>query len=236
MQKEILVIDNDLESCKRIKYNIQSIDTRVYYTLKLYEGLKEYFRKNYCLVIMDLEFAETNGRKILAYMREKKSTPILVTTSKKYDELEILKLGADDYMTKPFEIEKCRMKALTLIRRYVELKNREISRYIIIVNDRLIIDPSSREVYLDGKLLNFTPKEFDLLHLLVKNQGRVFTKEQIYSLIWNQDFFSYDNSVRCVVKRIREKLKSIAFESNFIHTKHGIGYFFKDYSCIKDSI
>lgn len=230
MQKEILVIDNDLENCKKIKYNIQNVDTKVYYTLKVYDGLKEYFKKNYCLVIMEIAFAEANGRKILSYMREKKSTPILIVASQEHNELEMLKLGADDYMTKPFEIEECRIRTKTLIRRYIECKNKYPSTYITVINDRLIVDPSSRNVYLDGKLLNFTSKEFDLFYLLVKNQEKVFTREQIYNLIWNQEFFPYDNSVRCVIKRIREKLKNITSESKFIHTKHGIGYFFKDCS------
>lgn len=230
MQKEILVIGNNLESCKKIKYNIQDTDTRVYYTLKVYEGLREYFKKNYCLVILDVSFTEEKGKKMLTYMREKKTTPILIVTSKKDNGLEMLKFGADDYITKPFEIEECKIKTLVLIRRYVELKNKDSSHYITIVSNRLIVDPSSREVYLDGKLINFTQKEFDLLYLLVKNQGKVFTREQIYNLIWNQDFFPYDNSVRCLIKRIRQKLKEITCESKFIHTKHGIGYFFKDYS------
>lgn len=182
MKKKVLIIDDDLNVCRQIKYSLQNDTTEVYYVLSVRDGLKSFMEQSYCLVIMDIVLSETDGHELLTLMRQAKPTPILVLSSKPGNEhkLKAYHAGAHAYLEKPYELEECLAQAEALMQLYVGLVDKEKRCYTLAFGKDLIIDPVRRTATLKGEPLDLTKKEFELLFTLASHAGQVLSREQLY--------------------------------------------------------
>lgn len=233
MKKRVLIIDDNLEVCKQIKYSLQNDATDVYYALSVKEGLKCFMEQHYCLVIMDIVLSEVDGHELLSVMRQAKSIPILVLSSKSgnQNKLSAYHSGAHAYIEKPYELEECLAQAEALMQLYVELADKDKRCYTLVLGKDLVIDPVSRKVMLKGEVLNLTKKEFELLFCLARHAGQVLSREQLYNHVWNNDnSYNVDNLIKAHIKTLRKKLSPANKE--YIKNVWGIGYRFEDDSHI----
>jgi DNA-binding response OmpR family regulator len=227
MRKSILIIDDDLKICRLIKTNLEDEETDVHYELSRREGLESFMKYEYCLVIMDFIISEADEITMLETMRHAKPVPILILSERAStsDKIRALKSGADDVLSKPFELEECLARAQALIRRYIELGN-AVAVYTLVFGLDLVIDPQYRITTFKGQRLELTRKEFDMLYLFAQHPLQVLTRSQIYSQIWNSEsFFNIDDTVRFHVQSLRKKLDSMD-EQPYIETVWGVGYRF----------
>ena len=229
MKKRVLIIDDDLNVCRQIKYALQSSTTDVYYAFSVAEGIKKFLEQEYCLVIMDIPLSEFDGHRLLKIMREAKTIPILVLSSKSGQEtkLSTYKAGANAYLEKPYELEECLAQAEALIELYVGLKSSKDRCYTLAFGMDMMIDPERRRVTLKGQELNLTHKEFDLLFCLASHAGQVLSREQLYNQVWNNEkSYNVDEAVKSHIKSLRKKLT--ASDRDYIKNVWGIGYRFSD--------
>lgn len=226
--RRILVINDDLEICKKIKYSLKNDGTDVYYATSVDDALNCFARYPYQLVIMDTRFAEINGIKLVERMRQAKPIPILVLSSghEKSEHKEALEAGADMVMEQDgVDLEMLLAHAEALMRRYTVLGSNTNQTYTLVFGQDLMIDPDRREVTLQGQRLELTRKQFDMLFYLASNAGNVLRREQIYEHIWPDDnTYGVDDVVKFHIKTLRKKLH--AQGGNFIETIWGIGYRF----------
>lgn len=229
MRKKVLIIDDDLEVCRQIKYSLRNETTEVYYALSVRDGLKRFMEQRYCLVIMDIVLSEADGNELLTIMRQAKPTPILVLSSKPGDvqKMKAYRAGAHAYLEKPYELEECLAQAKALMQLYVELANQEKRCYTLAFGMDLIIDPIAHQATLKGEPLDLTRKEFDLLFTLASHAGQVLSREQLYNQIWpNESEVNVDDSVKNHIKKLRKKLTPSGKE--YIKNIWGVGYVFSD--------
>lgn len=229
MRKKVLIIDDDLEVCRQIKYSLQNETTEVYYALSVRDGLNRFMEQRYCLVIMDIVLSEADGNELLTIMRQAKPTPILVLSSKPGDEqkLKAYRAGAHAYLEKPYELGECLAQANALMQLYVELADQEKRCYTLAFGMDLIIDPIGHQATLKGEPIDLTRKEFDLLFTLASHAGQVLSREQLYNQIWpNESEVNVDDSVKNHIKKLRKKLTPSGKE--YIKNIWGIGYVFSD--------
>lgn len=227
MKKRVLIIDDDLEVCRQIKYSLQNETTDVYYANSVRDGLKNFMEQRYCLVIMDIVLSETDGHELLTIMRQAKPIPVLVLSSKPGDEdkLKTYRAGAHAYLEKPYELKECLAQANALMQLYTELAEQEKRCYTLVFGMDLIIDPVRRQATLKGEPLNLTRKEFDLLFALADHAGQVLSREQLYSLVWNEsNGYNIDELVKAHIKTLRRKLTPAGAE--YIKNVWGLGYQF----------
>ena len=186
-----------------------------------------YMRHRYCLVIIDPALEDMDGRELLRTMRQAKVVPILVLTGilSLEDEIELLSLGATVCNSKPIDLRRCTAQAHALIRLYMESEHTEKQYYTLTFGTELVINPLHRQVHLKERAIQLTRREFDLLYLLASRPGQVFSREQLYSHIWNADTeFGVDEAVRFQIKSLRKKLTRT--RGSYIQTVRGIGYRF----------
>jgi len=229
LKKRVLIIDDDLNVCRQIKYALQSSTTDVYYAFSVAEGIKKFLEQEYCLVIMDISLSEVDGQRLLKIMREAKTIPILVLSSKSGQEtkLSTYQAGANAYLEKPYELEECLAQAESLMELYVGLKSPKDRCYTLAFGMDMMIDPERRRVTLKGQELNLTRKEFDLLFCLASHAGQVLSREQLYNQVWNNEkSYNVDEAVKSHIKSLRKKLT--VSDIDYIKNVWGIGYRFSD--------
>lgn len=226
-KKKVLIIDDNLNVCKEIKYALQNETTEVCYALSAHEGLQYLTKRRVCLVIMDVLLSEADGIKLLKMIRQIKPIPILVLSSEAGSEERIaaLKAGAHGYMEKPYELEECLAHAQSLMELYAQLHTTESRCYTLAFGMDLMIDPVRHQATLKGEPMNLTRKEFDLLFYLASHAGQVLSREQLYSAVWNEDStYNIDESVKAHIKALRKKLTPSGRE--YIQNEWGVGYRF----------
>lgn len=182
------------------------------------------------LIILDLMMPKLNGIEACLKIREQRDMPIIMLSAKSEDVDKILGLnmGADDYLTKPFNPLELVARVKSQLRRYNKfncIKNNDIEEdEDKIIIDELLIDLEIHSVYVDDKEIKLTPTEFDILVLLAKNRGKIFSIENIYESVWNQEFMESDNTVMVHIRRIREKIEENSRKPKYIKTVWGVGY------------
>ena len=174
------------------------------------------------LVLLDIMMPVMDGISAMVKIREQSNVPVILLTAKSEDTDKVLGLnvGADDYITKPFDMRELIARAKSLLRRMEPIVEKEEPTKIII--DEVVLHLTNRTAYSNDKLLDLTPKEFDLLALLLSNPGRVYTREQLLDQIWGMDYFGGTRTVDVHMQRIRKKLGRKG--SEVLHTIHGVGY------------
>lgn len=190
------------------------------------EGVNTYLKGSFDLIILDIMMPKLDGLEVVRIIREKSAVPILMMSAKDtdVDKAVGLGLGADDYICKPFSMIELAARVKAGIRRSTKYSATEsIEEKMIQIGD-LTIDPINFTVEKNGKPLKLTLKEFEILKLFVKNQNRVFTKAQIYTLVWNEEYYGDDNVINVHMRRLREKIESDPSNPEYIKTLWGIGY------------
>ena len=192
-------------------------------------GLKRALEENFDLVILDIMLPEIDGFEICKQVRNAKNIPIMLISAKKddIDKIRGLGLGADDYMTKPFSPSEMAARVKAHLARYERLIGSKMFENEVIEIRGIRIDKTARRVYVNGEEKNFTTKEFDLLCFLAQNPNRVFTKEELFSEIWNMESIGDIATVTVHIKKIREKVEINTSKPQYIETIWGVGYRFK---------
>lgn len=234
-EQRVLIIDSDLNNCKAIKYALAEYGIGAYYTLSVVDGIERLMHHNYQLVILDISLSETEGLQLLRFLRQMKDMSILVLSAQGGIESRerAFHMGADDFMGKPLELRECLIRAQSLLRRYnataPPLPGERC--YTIVHLTSILVDPTTRHALYNGRELDLTRREFDLLYLLASQEGRVLTHEQLRYYVWGDDFMGDENNVIPVsVSRLRQKLDG----GSFIESVRGIGYRFNDPSHKKE--
>ena len=223
----VLVCDDDREIVEAIKIYLSQEGYKV---LKAYDGeeaLKVLDREKVDLLIIDVMMPKLDGIRATLKIREKKNMPIIILSAKSEDADKILGLnvGADDYMTKPFNPLELTARVKSQLRRYTQLGSTiDKSNQAVYAVGGLSIDDEQKEVTVDGEPVRLTPIEYNILLLLVKNQGKVFSIDQIYESIWNEDAIGVDNTVAVHIRHIREKIEINPKEPRYLKVVWGVGY------------
>jgi len=225
---DVLIIDDDVELCALMKKCIsqEGLEADIAYTGK--EGLLKITEQNnaYCLIILDVMLPGMDGFQVLSEMRKSSTVPVLMLTAKgeEIDKVMGLRLGADDYLTKPFSINELMARIQSLIRRYTTFS--QAATPDILRFKTLTIDKEYRTARVDGNLTPLTGKEFDLLLFLASNKGRVFTKKQIYTQVWNEEYAFDDSNIMSFISKLRKKIEPDPDSPIYILTVRGVGYRF----------
>ena len=192
-------------------------------------GLDRALNEEFDLIILDLMLPGTDGFDICRRVREVKNTPIIMVSAKKedIDKIRGLGLGADDYMTKPFSPSEMVARVKAHLARYERLIGSGMPANDVIEIRGLKIDKTARRVWVNGEEKNFTTKEFDLLAFLAQNPNHVFTKEELFSRIWDMESVGDIATVTVHIKKIREKIEFTTAKPQYIETIWGVGYRFK---------
>lgn len=222
----ILIIDDDKELCALIKRSVlqESIEADCCYSGK--SGLIQMQEKEYQLVILDVMMPGFDGFETLEQIRKQSSLPILMFTSKNDSASKVrgLRAGADDYLTKPFDMDELIARILSLIRRYTRFNQEDEQQTYDF--DGLSIDFNNRSIDTVNGDYELPPKEFDLLLLLAKNQGKILTKQQIYEKVWGEEYVYDDSNIMAIISRLRKKIEKNSSSPRYIQTVKGIGYRF----------
>ena len=223
----ILIIDDDKELCALIKRSIlsENIEADCCNTGK--EGLEKLKGKEYQLVILDVMMPSMDGFETLEKIRAENSLPILMFTSKNDSASKVrgLRAGADDYLTKPFDMDELIARIVSLIRRYTRFNQPDGTPQQLHF-DGLEIDLESRSITTINGIYELPPKEFDLLLFCAKNQGKILTKHRIYEEVWGEEYFYDDSNIMAIISRLRKKLEENPGSPKYIQTIKGIGYRF----------
>ena len=220
----VLVVDDDREIVESIAIFLQADG---YLVRKAYNGLEALdivMTENVHLIILDIMMPELDGIKTLLKVRESKNLPIILLSAKSEDADKILGLtaGADDYITKPFNPSELVARVKSQLRRYTQLGALQIKETQIVIRG-LVLDTESKSVTVDGEAVRLTPLEYKILELLCRHPGRVFSTEEIYRQVWNDDIVS-DNAIAVHVRHIREKIEINPKEPRYLKVVWGVGY------------
>lgn len=227
MERRVLVVDDEKLIVKGIKFSLEqdSMDVDVAYDGN--EALEKATNNQYDVILLDVMLPGLNGFEVCQMIREFSDVPIIMLTAKGDDMDKILGLdyGADDYITKPFNILEVKARIKAIMRRTKGRQpSKEESKQVVCGDMR--IDMDSRRVFISGKEVNLTAKEYDLLELLILNPNKVYNREVLLNLVWGYDYPGDVRTVDVHVRRLREKIEINPSEPKYIHTKWGVGYFF----------
>lgn len=224
----ILIIDNDKELCTLIKKSVLAENIEADDCNSGKSGLSLLREKEYQLVILDVMMPGMDGFETLERIREESSVPVLMFTAKNdsISKVRGLRAGADDYLTKPFDMEELIARVVSLIRRYTRF-NRKEGEPKVFHFDGLTIDQDNRSITTGNGTFELPPKEFDLLLFCAKNQGKILTKKQIYEAVWGEEYFFDDSNIMAIISRLRKKLEENPGNPKYIQTVKGIGYRFR---------
>lgn len=222
----ILVCDDDREIVDAIEIYLSQEGYRI---LKAYDGVQAVEmleQEDVQLLLIDIMMPKLDGLRATLKIRETSSIPIIILSAKSEDADKILGLniGADDYVTKPFNPLELVARVKSQLRRYTKLGNAMDENQKIYQTGGLVMNDDLKEVTVDGEQVKLTPIEYNILLLLVKNQGKVFSINQIYESIWNEDAIGADNTVAVHIRHIREKIEINAKEPRYLKVVWGIGY------------
>ena len=226
---KVLIIDDDKELCALMKKCIEQEKLSAVTVYNGIEGVRliDENKDSYSLIILDVMLPDIDGFQILQKIRDTSNIPVLMLTAKSSEEDKVfgLRLGADDYLTKPFGINELLARVNSLIRRYTTLNPFTADIDSISLKD-MVIDKLNRTVTVKDIPVLLTGKEFDLLLFLASNKGRVFTKKQIYSQVWEEEYTFDDSNIMSFISKLRKKIEPDPDHPFYILTVRGVGYRF----------
>lgn len=222
----ILVCDDDKEIVEAIEIYLQQEGYQVFSAYDGEDALKILKEEEIHLLIIDVMMPKLDGIRATLKIREESSIPIIILSAKSEDTDKILGLnvGADDYITKPFNPLELVARVKSQLRRYTKLGNAAENGQAVYQVGGLAINDELKEVTVDGEIVKLTPIEYNILLLLMKNQGKVFSINQIYENIWNEDAIGADNTVAVHIRHIREKIEINPKEPRYLKVVWGVGY------------
>ena len=228
MAKKVLVVDDEKLIVKGIRFSLEQDGMEVTCAYDGEEALHLAQENKFDMILLDIMLPKMDGFEVCQAIREFSNMPIVMLTAKGDDMAKILGLeyGADDYITKPFNILEVKARIKAIMRRTAASEPKEENSKVIESGD-LKLDCESRRLFVQGREINLTAKEFDLLELLVMNPNKVYSRENLLNLVWG---YEYPGDVRTVdvhVRRLREKIEPNPSEPKYVHTKWGVGYFYQ---------
>ncbi len=230
MARKILVVDDEKLIVKGLKFSLEQDDMEVDCAYDGEEALEKIRKGNYDIILLDVMLPKLDGFEVCTQVREFSNVPIIMLTAKSDDMDKILGLdyGADDYITKPFNVLEVKARIKAIMRR-ISSKDRQQNTQSasVIVNGDMKLDTESRRVYISGREIRLTSKEFDILELMITNQNKVYSRDALLKIIWGEDYPGDVRTVDVHVRRLREKIETNPSEPKYVHTKWGTGYYFQ---------
>ena len=225
----ILVVDDDKEIVESIEIFLKNEGYNVYKAYNGMEALDVLVNNDVHLILMDIMMPKLDGIKATIKIREEKNIPIILVSAKSEDTDKImgLNIGADDYITKPFNLLELIARVKSNLRRYETLgtyNNEKLGNNEVLISGGLELNTSTKEFKVDGQIVRVTPIEFKILNLLIANKGRVFSIDEIYEKVWNEESFNVENTVAVHIRRIREKIEINPKEPRYLKVVWGVGY------------
>ena len=227
MAKKVLVVDDEKLIVKGIRFSLLQDGMEVDCAYDGEEALAMAKANEYDMILLDIMLPKMDGFEVCQAIREFSDMPIVMLTAKGDDMDKILGLeyGADDYITKPFNILEVKARIKAIMRRASGNKEKKVNSSEI-NKGALQLDMDSRRLFILGREVNLTAKEFDLLELLVKNENKVYSREDLLGLVWGKDYPGDVRTVDVHVRRLREKIEANPSEPKYVHTKWGVGYYY----------
>jgi DNA-binding response OmpR family regulator len=228
MTKKLLIVDDEEILLKGLKYSLMQEDYEIDTAVDGLEAYEKAMNNEYDLIVLDLMLPKMDGLETCRKIREISMVPIIILTAKGEDTSKVLGLeyGADDYLTKPFNILELKARIKAIFRR-VDVTENKSHTNILEIND-FTINTLGRKVSLNGREINLTAKEFDLLLLLATNPGKIYSREELLEIIWGYEYFGDVRTVDVHIRRLREKIEKNSSQPEYILTKWGVGYYFRN--------
>lgn len=218
----ILIVEDNKDVNKMLSEILQDAGYDVTSAYTGTEGLKEIKTQNYDLIVLDIMLPYKSGDEILKEVREFSDIPVIILSAKDMigTKIDLLKLGADDYITKPFDLGEAVARVDAILRRF---RKQGQGEKLLQYRD-MVVDENSKRITVNNQELELTAKEYLILELLIKNKGKVFTKANLYETIWQDAYLGDDNSVKTHLSNLRSKLKAANPDIEYIETVWGLGY------------
>ena len=228
MGKRVLVVDDEKLIVKGIRFSLLQEGFEVDCAYDGEEALEKAKNNEYDVILLDVMLPKLDGFEVCQQIREFSEIPIIMLTAKGDDMDKILGLeyGADDYITKPFNILEVKARIKAIIRRTAKKEDKVDESNFIIKHD-MKIDRESRRVFIEDKEINLTAKEFDLLEILATNPDKVYSRDQLLNLVWKYEYAGDARTVDVHIRRLREKIEKLPSNPKYVFTKWGVGYYFK---------
>lgn len=229
MAKKVLVVDDEKLIVKGLRFSLEQDGMEVDCAYDGEEALNAAAHKKYDVILLDVMLPKFTGFEVCQQIREYSDVPIIMLTAKGDDMDKILGLeyGADDYITKPFNILEVKARIRAIMRRSSKKEEKAIENPSIHTFGNMKVDVDSRRVFIDNKEVNLTVKEFDLLELLMNNPNKVYSREKLLNDVWGYEYLGDVRTVDVHVRRLREKIETTPSDPKYIHTKWGVGYYFQ---------
>lgn len=229
MSKRVLVVDDEKLIVKGIRFSLEQDGMEVEYAYDGEEALKIAKEQKFDMILLDVMLPGLSGFEVCQQIREFSDVPIVMLTAKGEDIDKILGLeyGADDYITKPFNILEVKARIKAIMRRTATKESPKAESSSMIERGDMKIDREGRRVYIEEKEINLTAKEFDVLELLILNPNKVYSREKLLTMGWGADYPGDVRTVDVHIRRLREKIEKNPSEPRYVHTKWGVGYYFK---------
>jgi len=226
MGKRVLIVDDEKLIVKGLRFSLEQEGMDVECAYDGEEALALVREKKYDIILLDIMLPKLDGFEVCQQIREFSNVPIIMLTAKGEDMDKILGLdyGADDYMTKPFNILEVKARIKAILRRLTKVEDNTDG--VLIVKD-MKLDKEGRRVYIQEKEINLTAKEFDVLELLISNPDKVYSREKLLKIIWGEDYPGDVRTVDVHIRRLREKVEKNPSDPQYVHTKWGVGYYYK---------
>ncbi|WP_206872818.1 response regulator transcription factor [Clostridium zeae] len=221
----LLLVEDDLEINELVYSHLKSEGFSITSVKDGELALQEFYNNNFDLILLDIMLPKLNGKEVLRKIRESSTIPVIIISAKdsELDKILGLELGADDYITKPFSLNELNARINASLRRIGYFKN-SLPKQSKIQRGELTLDLDNYQLIKNGKHIDLTAKEFEIIKLLLENPKKVFTKTQLFSSIWQDDFMKDENTVMVHIRRVREKIEDNPSEPKYIKTIWGIGY------------
>ncbi len=228
MAKKVLIVDDEKLIVKGIRFSLEQEGMEVDAAYDGEEALNMAKNKEYDIILLDVMLPKLNGFEVCQQIREFSDVPVLMLTAKGDDMDKILGLeyGADDYITKPFNILEVKARMKAIMRRASKKEDAAQSDNLIVDGD-LRLEKDGRRCYINGQEMNLTAKEYELLELLASNPNKIYSREQLLKLVWGADYPGDVRTVDVHIRRLREKIEKSPSEPKYIHTKWGVGYYYR---------
>lgn len=228
--KKVLVVDDEKSIVKGLKFSLEQDDMEVDTAFDGEEAVNKARANSYDIILLDIMLPKFSGLEVCQMIREFSEVPIIMLTAKGEDMDKIMGLeyGADDYITKPFNILEVEARIKAILRRNSKGDDMNVTTSNVIEKKGLKIETDSRRVFIKGHEVSLTAKEFDLVLLLVSNPNKVYSRDELLSEIWGATYPGDARTVDVHVRRLREKIETKPADPEYIHTKWGVGYFFQD--------
>ncbi|MBR1693234.1 MAG: response regulator transcription factor [Lachnospiraceae bacterium] len=229
MGRRVLVVDDEKLIVKGIRFSLEQDGMEVDCAYDGEEALAMAKEKQYDIVLLDLMLPKLSGMEVCQQIREFSGVPIVMLTAKSDDMDKIMGLeyGADDYITKPFNILEVKARIKAIMRR-TNKKEEKADKAAVIEAGGLRLDSEGRRVFVEGREINLTAKEFDVLELLLRNPNKVYSRDKLLALVWGTDYPGDARTVDVHIRRLREKIENSPSDPKYVHTKWGVGYYFKN--------